>query len=235
MTATGGVYVIQSPSGKYRVGLTNDFASRFRLYKKDAFNPKRKHYNSYFSRAIRKYGWTAMRIGTLQLPAEARSETERLFIWLLKSNYKDFGYNRTSGGESGFTANDETCALAAANSKRNYKSTATALNKGRDTFFQNFSDADRAVWRSAKLGVPKTFSEQGLRNMKECHSTESARANMRTAQRALALKRAKRVIFNNEIVLLSDVARALNITNAGAHAMLKRGKLQLAPTSITEM
>jgi len=112
VTATGGVYVIQSPSGKYRVGLTCNFRQRFLCYKKDASNPRRKHFNDYFSRAIRKYGWNAMRISTLLLPAESRGETERLFIWLLKSDHKDFGYNKTSGGESGFTVNEDTLSRA---------------------------------------------------------------------------------------------------------------------------
>jgi hypothetical protein len=53
-------------------------------------------------------------------------------------------------------------------------------------------------------------------------------------KRTRALKIAKYVMFNGVPTLLSDVAKELGISNSGAHARLKRGKLQLAksPTDI---
>jgi len=102
VTAIGGVYVIQSPSGKYRVGLTRNFRQRFYTYQSNARTfhlHKRPRENRHWLAAIRKYGWSAMRIGLLPLSYEQMEETEKLFIWLLKANNPKFGYNLTSGGE----------------------------------------------------------------------------------------------------------------------------------------
>ena len=243
---TGGVYVIQSPSGKYRIGLTSSFHRRFLDYQKAARRGKSE--NEHWIRAIRKYGWASMRIGTLPLPPEEWEETERLFIWLLRANHKDFGYNKTSGGEKSKIYSLETKLLMSQRRKEEASKRIAAgtphprkgipakqyvldaMNAGKNKFFKNLTKEQRAKWSRAHLGKTIVLSAQGLLNLKEAHKTDTARANYRAAQRARALKTAKYVWFNGAPTLLSDVARACNVSPALPHAWLKRGKLQLVTT-----
>src|SRR5208282_3699864 len=96
----GGVYIIQSPTGKYYVGLTRNFRSRFYNYQSIARNANTTAgSNKHWRHALQKYGWSAMRIGLLPCPENEMEEHEKLFIWLLQSSNPKFGYNKTSGGE----------------------------------------------------------------------------------------------------------------------------------------
>lgn len=114
MTGLGGVYIIQSPSGKYRVGLTKNFVQRFYTYQSDARKQNHKHPFLY---AIRKYGWSAMRISLLPLPPEEMEEEEKRFIWLLRADDLKFGYNLTTGGEHSKIYTPEARARMSANRK----------------------------------------------------------------------------------------------------------------------
>jgi len=84
VTATGGVYVIQSPSGKYRVGLTCNFRQRFYCYQSSARTGRKE--NTHWINAMRKYGWSSMRIGILPLPKEQRSMAFQLCFQMLPKN-----------------------------------------------------------------------------------------------------------------------------------------------------
>src|SRR5271166_1617059 len=180
VTALGGVYVIQSPSGKYRVGLTCDFRRRFLDYQKAARSGRSE--NQHWIRAIRKYGWTSMRVGTLSLPPESWEETERLFIWLLRADHKDFGYNKTSGGEKSKVYSPDARVFMSVRHKQEiakrhsrgifYKHSPETIERMR--VVQNRSDvrarrsasmrktlsspAMRDKWAAAKLGKAKNMS-----------------------------------------------------------------------------
>jgi len=280
--------VIQSPSGKYRVGLTRNFRQRFYCYQSSARTGRKE--NTHWINAMRKYGWSSMRIGILPLPKEQRSETEQLFIWLLKADNQKFGYNKTSGGESSFEHTPETKAKmkaihntpevlarhsAAATLTDNRPEIKTAFLKRmsspevrkRRVRGQNKPESKaklsmslKAAWSSPELKekqrIARTASftperraaislsskkqwtaEKRARQAETMHNktvSDATRSACRQAQRTRALKIAKYVMFNGVPTLLSDVAKELGISNSGAHARLKRGKLQLAksPTDI---
>jgi group I intron endonuclease len=243
VTGTGGVYVIQSPSGKYRVGLTRNFDERFRQYR--AASRSGRSENQHWIRAIQKYGWSSMRISTLPLPPEEWEETERLFIWLLRADHKDFGYNKTSGGEKSKVYSPETKALMS--SRRRGKgcgpsNTRKAIMKVVNTRPAKcasasakmklfFSDPiNLAAHRAAaRPGVKHNVSERGHAILTGPKS-EAALANYRAAQRKRALQIAKYVMFNGVPTLLSDVGRALGISSSHAHYYFNRGRWPLATT-----
>jgi group I intron endonuclease len=68
-----GVYVLQSPSGKFYVGQTQDFSIRFWQHQNDARINARK----YLSHAIRKYGWESFVKIRIPLPEEKWDAVER--------------------------------------------------------------------------------------------------------------------------------------------------------------
>ena len=67
-------------------------------------------YNNHFWNAIQKYGWDNFEHEILLsgLSASEACEEEKRLIALYQSNNPSFGYNNTSGGDSGFTMSDET-------------------------------------------------------------------------------------------------------------------------------
>ena len=96
------IYKAKSPSGKYYIGLTNNFEKRKRDHLADAFNSNISHYNSAFKNAIRKYGrdsilWEVIDAG---IDYDVASELERRYI-LHFDSYNN-GYNMTLGGEEGY-------------------------------------------------------------------------------------------------------------------------------------
>jgi group I intron endonuclease len=100
------VYLIYNiMNGKYYIGYTYDFTSRWKTHCSDAKNGSA----YYFHRAIRKYGEEAFEY---QILAVARTEKEvkpleKLWILSLGAYKSDIGYNLTMGGD-GVIANEET-------------------------------------------------------------------------------------------------------------------------------
>lgn len=89
------VYKHTSPSGKVYIGITAiDPVKRW----KQGYS-----HNKYFTMAIKKYGWSNIKSEVLasNLSKEDACEMEILLIKQFKSNNKNFGYNISSGGESG--------------------------------------------------------------------------------------------------------------------------------------
>ena len=99
------VYKHTSPSGKVYIGITGiDPVKRW----KQGYS-----HNKYFTMAIKKYGWSNIKSEILEsnLSKDAACEMEKLLIKQFKSNNKNFGYNISSGGESGrlgVNASEET-------------------------------------------------------------------------------------------------------------------------------
>lgn len=95
------VYVHTSPSNKYYVGITCQRPeARWR-------NGRGYSYNTYFTRAINKYGWDNFQhevVATDLLEQEAK-DLEKYLIKKLKSNNEQYGYNLTEGG-------DGTCGVS---------------------------------------------------------------------------------------------------------------------------
>lgn len=85
-------------NGKVYIGQASDFRKRRWAHE------NRKDYDSFFQRAIRKYGrsnffWQT--IGTAKTKSEANN-LERLWITLLLATDRGHGYNLTTGGDGSF-------------------------------------------------------------------------------------------------------------------------------------
>ena len=89
------VYVHISPSNKYYVGITKQKVTRRWRY--GSGYKQNKHFYS----AIQKYGWNAFQheIIANNLTKDEACKFEIALISVLKSNQKEFGYNKSAGGE----------------------------------------------------------------------------------------------------------------------------------------
>ena len=90
------VYVHSCPNGKKYVGITRQ------IPKKRWNNGYGYVKNEHFSRAIKKYGWE--NIDHMIIEVDTENEMyylERYLIAYYNSNNPDYGYNNSSGGESG--------------------------------------------------------------------------------------------------------------------------------------
>ena len=89
------VYCHISPNGKKYVGITSQTTKQRWRYGKGYKE------NSYFTNAIKKYGWDNFEhmIVAENLPEDIAKEMEKLLIATYKSNIKKYGYNITKGGE----------------------------------------------------------------------------------------------------------------------------------------
>lgn len=96
-----------SPSNKKYIGITSQKPNR--RWRKNGYGYKD---HIYFWRAIQKYGWDNFKHEILfnNLTKEEAQQKEVDLIFLYKSNYSDYGYNLSVGGESGskgYKYNDE--------------------------------------------------------------------------------------------------------------------------------
>lgn len=101
------VYRATSPSGKIYVGITSSTMSRRRS---NHFSAARRGKDTYFCRALRKYGsaikWEVLERG---LSENEANEMEAHYILVFESHLPQNGYNRTMGGD-GVRATPETKA-----------------------------------------------------------------------------------------------------------------------------
>lgn len=91
------VYKHTSPSGKVYIGITSSPVNRRWQ------NGKGYRQNKYFSSAISKYGWDNFdhEIVCTNLYSSEAFEMEKLLIRFYNSTDRRFGYNQSTGGESG--------------------------------------------------------------------------------------------------------------------------------------
>ena len=91
------VYVHTCPNGKRYVGITT--ASKPEMRWKEG---KGYQYNKYFYRTIKKYGWSSIKHEAWELTSESEMYyAEKYLIAYYHTTDKRFGYNNSSGGESG--------------------------------------------------------------------------------------------------------------------------------------
>ena len=90
------VYKHTSPNGRVYIGITSQ-APETRWQRGNGYRN-----NSYFTRAINKYGWDSFKHEILyrDLSEEKAKEIEIQLISEYKSNQRKYGYNISSGGES---------------------------------------------------------------------------------------------------------------------------------------
>lgn len=106
------IYKLTFPNNKIRIGQTNrEFERRISNYKTNAYNEseKNRNYNSYISKAIRKYGWDNIKKEILfTVPEEFVDELETQMIAKYKSANRQFGYNLDGGGSKNKHISEET-------------------------------------------------------------------------------------------------------------------------------
>ncbi len=91
------VYVHISPSNKYYVGITKqNIKNRWK-------NGSSYKQNSHFYNAIKKYGWDNFQHEVIaeNLSKDEACNFEKILIKKLNSNNREFGYNKSVGGEHG--------------------------------------------------------------------------------------------------------------------------------------
>src|SRR5438309_1654242 len=109
----GIIYLIRNlVNGKAYVGQTvRPLANRFNIHKQDC----RRGENRPLYRSVRKYGWQSFElivVGTTESQKEL-DNLERLWILLLKSADREFGYNLTWGGNTGLRTEETIQKLRA--------------------------------------------------------------------------------------------------------------------------
>ena len=92
------VYIHKSPSGKFYVGITGQEVER-RWKNGEGYKT-----NTYFYKAINKYGWDNFKhiIFRENLTAKEAKSIEIKMIAILRSNNKKYGYNITAGGDGSY-------------------------------------------------------------------------------------------------------------------------------------
>lgn len=145
------IYKLIFPNLKVFIGQTKkSFNKRLYQYKSDAYNDKRKSYDRFVSRAIRKYGWNNIRKEIVLYCEENQIDYyEKELIKLYNSNNKLFGYNLESGGNKNKILSEET---------KNKISIANTGKKRDDKF--------KEILRRSRIGKPS-----GMKHKK--HSDES--------------------------------------------------------------
>lgn len=96
------VYMHTSPSGKRYVGITSVSPAKRWGYKGSRYIYAKNKEITHFGRAILKYGWDnfSHEILFTDLSREEACKKEKEVIKKYRTNEYDFGYNKTSGGES---------------------------------------------------------------------------------------------------------------------------------------
>jgi len=110
----GVIYKYTSPSGKIYIGQTINEPSRKSQHKNGTSKT-----NTYFGKAIRKYGWENFKYETIikfkptlekEKLKKVLDKLEKRYINLFKSNDRKFGYNLNDGGEGniGYAHSEES-------------------------------------------------------------------------------------------------------------------------------
>lgn len=113
----GVIYIYTSPSGKVYIGQTINERSRKSQHKTDTIKS-----NTYFGKALRKYGWDNFKYETIikfsptidkEKLKRVLNKLEKRYIKLYKSDEKEFGYNLNNGGDGnlGYMHTEETIQI----------------------------------------------------------------------------------------------------------------------------
>lgn len=191
------LYKHTSPSGRVYIGITcktpaarwGHGGSGYRLQK-------------YFWRAIEKYGWDNFKHDVLlrNLTKEEAVEKEKEYIAKYRSNNRKYGYNLTSGGDSGFCfsqevvssisekvklqwknmSGDEREAVAKRNKEISAKRTPAEKKEISDraykTWLSKYSPEERAAQRRRAVESRRATIAQsgGAWHSEECRAARSA-------------------------------------------------------------
>ena len=101
-----GIYKITNQiNGKCYIGQSVDIEKRWHQHKRRSLVLGSTEYDSYFHRAIRKYGLENFSFEVLEeCPKEELNEKETFYVSRYSSNQVESGYNLTAGGSSNHTS-----------------------------------------------------------------------------------------------------------------------------------
>lgn len=159
------VYIHISPNNKYYVGITSQKPNdRWR-------SGKGYEHNSYFMRAINKYGWDNFQheIIASNLTEKEAKNFEKLLIKELKSNDKIYGYNMTAGGDgvSGLSRFGEDNPFYGKHHNTETKKIISEANKGKQYWLgKRHSDESKQKMKSPKTEKHKQLLSKNHSNVK---------------------------------------------------------------------
>lgn len=135
------VYKHTTPNRKIYVGITGQKPED--RWKK-GFGYKN---NSHFFRAIQKYGWDNIKHEILLdgLTHNQAKSFEQMYIALYQSNNREFGYNKTSGGEENAKPNDEVIEKMRENNYLNRPVEQYSLKGEYIATYRSGAEADRKI------------------------------------------------------------------------------------------
>lgn len=154
------VYKHTSPSNKVYIGITS-LEPRKRW-----LNGKGYIKNKYFYRAIEKYGWENIKHEILfnGLTKEEACQKEIELINLFKSNQKEYGYNLSSGGESGHAG----CVCSEETRNRISKSSKSSLESTKRKISGTLTGRKLSEEHRRNIGIAsKNRSEETKRKLSE--------------------------------------------------------------------
>lgn len=154
-----GIYKITNLiNNKIYIGQSTQINKRIYQHFYDAYhkNKNNNNYNTYFHKAIRKYGKDAFKIEIIEIcPAEDLNLREQYWIKYYSSNINTKGYNLTTGGEGISTIN-------------------------RDNIYQLWDQGYSSIEIAHKLG----YSQSGVTGALKAYSKYSIEeAHMRSAEK----------------------------------------------------
>lgn len=160
------LYKHTTPSGKVYIGITRqDVEKRWG-------GGHGYRYHPYFWNAIQKYGWGNIKHEILLdgLSESEACEKEKEYILKYQSNNSTFGYNLTTGGESGYTISSESIEKISARAKRQ------AVEE------RELRSARQKEWNAKRTPEEKkALMEKAVRTRRERYSAEERAEQYRRA------------------------------------------------------
>lgn len=194
MTNNYIVYKHTCPNGKVYIGITGTTLST--RSGKDGYNYKK---NTFFYKAIKKYGWENIRHEILftGLTKEQAEAKEIELIAECKSNQREYGYNISIGGESG---NAGVIASAETRRKMSIAHLGNPSNTGRKLTEEHRRKLSE-VRKGNKIMLGRKLSEETRKKMSEAQKGSKnhffgKKHTPETIEKIKAARRAREVRIN---------------------------------------
>lgn len=156
---------------KVYIGLTTNLQMRKTTHRRFSKTEKPRQY---IHRAIRRYGWENFAVDVVfcAFDRETLNEMEKFFIKEYKSNVREFGYNRTDGGEG-------TKGMRGHRHTEEVKIKMSLARKGKPLSEEH--KLNMSLSKKGKINSKEHNSNIGLAHKNRVHS-EKSRQNMSAAR-----------------------------------------------------